>query len=85
MPRNFDRRVEILVPVTDKNARLQLVSQIMAINLQDTEQSWELGSGGEYTIMRGTKDKEFNAHQFLMEMSNTQKFPQRRPVQLKTV
>ncbi len=73
MPRNFDRRVEILVPIRDDRSRLQLISEIMAKNLQDTEQSWELSEDGEYKLMRGVQDQAFNAHTFLMERSNSSK------------
>ena len=73
MPRNFDRRVEILVPIRDDRSRLQLISEIMAKNLLDTEQSWELSEDGEYKLMRGVQDQAFNAHTFLMERSNSSK------------
>jgi len=48
MPRNLDRRVEVVVAVVDPDlhARLQ---QILAVNLADDMLAWELGGDGEWT------------------------------------
>lgn len=45
MPRNLDRRVEVLTPVEDRAlaARLQ---EILDVNLADDVQAWELGADG---------------------------------------
>ena len=47
MPRNLDRRVEVVVAVADPDlhARLQ---QILAVNLADDMLAWELGGDGEW-------------------------------------
>ncbi|MCZ7529245.1 MAG: RNA degradosome polyphosphate kinase [Acidimicrobiia bacterium] len=42
MPRNLDRRVEALVPVSDANLRGRL-AEVLEINLSDGELAWELG------------------------------------------
>lgn len=85
MPRNFDRRVEILVPIKDKGARSQVLNQIMSVNMQDTEQSWELGPDGEYRVLREYKNKGFSAHQSLMKMSQSSKSHQGNLVKLKSL
>ncbi len=65
MPRNFDWRVEVLVPILNKNVRAQLVEQIMNFNLKDTDQSWELGMDGEYSRI-GKHGERFNVHNAFM-------------------
>lgn len=65
MPRNFDWRVEVLVPIFNETVHAQLMEQIMTFNLKDTDQSWELGADGEYS--RILEDGErFNVHEAFM-------------------
>lgn len=47
MPRNLDRRVEIIVPITapDLQTRLQ---EILDVNLSDDLQAWELCPDGAW-------------------------------------
>ena len=48
MPRNFERRVEVVVPVEDPNhgARLR---RLLETSLADTRQAWDLNARGTYT------------------------------------
>jgi len=48
MPRNFDDRVEVLVPVKSERLRLMLQNHVMAADLRDTEQSWVLRPDARY-------------------------------------
>src|SRR6185503_19446463 len=48
MPRNFHRRVELLVPVLDPAIRRQ-VNEIMGILYADNSKTWELASDGGYS------------------------------------
>ncbi|MBL0939512.1 MAG: polyphosphate kinase 1 [Gemmatimonadaceae bacterium] len=47
MPRNFDRRVESMVPIDDPQLHRGL-ELVLATCLSDNRQAWELGSDGRY-------------------------------------
>ncbi|HEX3536240.1 MAG TPA: RNA degradosome polyphosphate kinase [Stellaceae bacterium] len=65
MPRNFDGRVEALVPIENPTVHRQVLDEIMVANLRDTLQSWNLGSDGTYS--RASADEEgFSAHTYFM-------------------
>ena len=67
MPRNLDRRVEVLVPVENPTVHEQVLSQIMHINLKDVAQSWYLQPDGTYQRAVGFDAKDaFSAHEYFM-------------------
>lgn len=47
MERNIDRRVECLAPVTEPEMTSRL-DEILALNLADDTNSWELGPDGSW-------------------------------------
>ena len=67
MPRNLDRRIEILMPITNKTVHQQILDQIMVANIKDNQQSWHLDTNGDYQkINNNGKEKRFSAHQYFM-------------------
>jgi polyphosphate kinase len=66
MPRNLDRRVEALVPVTAAELKRRL-AEVLAVNLRDDVLAWELGSDGAWRRVE-TQDG-VDAHERLRELA----------------
>ncbi len=69
MPRNLDRRVEAVTPVSDPHLAKD-VQELLGIMVTDNRQAWELQSDGSYIQRRPTSHSDQrNCHQILMEMA----------------
>lgn len=67
MPRNFDRRVETLVPIENPTVHEQVMGQVMMANLKDDVQSWVLDAQATYRRIKPDPDGEsFSAHTYFM-------------------
>jgi polyphosphate kinase len=68
MPRNLDRRVEILFPVTDEKIKEILVRDILGVHLRDNVKARRLNADGSYTRLRPLDgEKPVDSQQWLLK------------------
>ncbi len=65
MIRNFDYRVEVMLPIENPTVHAQILDQIMVANLKDERQSWLLDSHGVYH-RQPCGAQGFSAHDYFM-------------------
>jgi polyphosphate kinase len=66
MPRNLDRRVELVAPVTDRRLGDEL-AEVLELCFRDTVNSWELREDGEWARVEGGESgEEVDVHRDLM-------------------
>ena len=65
MARNLDWRIEAFVPIHNPTVHAQVLDQIMAINLRDNVNSWELDPDGLWHRITGG-EPSVSAHEYFM-------------------
>lgn len=65
MPRNLNRRVEIMVPIENPTVHRQIIEQIMDANFKDKVQSWIMQPDGAYR-RRSRNPSSFSAYDYFM-------------------
>jgi len=66
MPRNFDRRVEVMAPIEDLSLHPKLMS-VLETCLSDNRQAWDLDANGVYTQRQPGNEPERGTHQVLVK------------------
>ena len=66
MGRNFDRRVETLVPIDNKTVHEQILFQIMNTAINDNANAWMLKSDGYYKKINKKGSGSINSHKYFM-------------------
>ncbi|MDX2110264.1 MAG: polyphosphate kinase 1 [Verrucomicrobiota bacterium] len=67
MPRNFYRRVEVVVPIADERLRHRIIHEILGSHLKDNGTATLLKPTGGYSrVTRGKNEPEFTAQDFFM-------------------
>ena len=66
MPRNLDRRLELLFPVEDTAHKHELM-EVLDIYFRDNTKAWELQSSGTYRRLEAGKSKKVRAQEVLCE------------------
>lgn len=69
MPRNLDRRVEVLTPILDPAIRAYIREDILETHLRDNRQAWRLREDGVYARLRpGKGEKAVNAQERMIAL-----------------
>jgi polyphosphate kinase len=69
MPRNLDRRVEVITPIKDPDIAKD-IQEILGIMLADNRQAWELHSDGNYIQRKPSADSsEAGSQKTLMQIA----------------
>ncbi len=65
MPRNFDRRVEAVIPIEDPVLQAR-VHSLLTLYLADNRQAWELAADGSYSQRHPDGEQKIASHELLI-------------------
>jgi len=68
MPRNFDRRVEVVAPVEDRRLHARVAS-LLETRLADSRQAWDLFPDGSYVQRKPGAGPVISTHERLLQNS----------------
>ena len=66
MPRNFDKRVELMFPVEDKKYKKEIV-QLLGLYFKDNMKAWTLFADGDYRKKEPGEEKKFRVQEYLCQ------------------
>ncbi len=66
MPRNLDRRLELMFPVEDRKNKKELL-QLLSLYFKDNNKAWTLSPDGEYQKKEAGPDKKFRVQEYLCQ------------------
>jgi polyphosphate kinase len=66
MPRNFDRRIEVVAPIEDP-AHRETVRRGIELMLEDDRQAWDLQLDGTYVQQRPASEPDRGTHRVMLE------------------
>ncbi|HEV8246811.1 MAG TPA: polyphosphate kinase 1 [Polyangiaceae bacterium] len=69
MPRNFRRRVEVMMPVEDPALRARLIDEILGTMCRDNIKAWQLGPEGTYQRLTAKDAEAVRSQQKFMELA----------------
>jgi len=72
MPRNMDRRIEVIFPIDDPKARSRIIDEIIPIYWADTENAWQLQSDGSYSMRSQEEGPIWDSQQKFIEIAREQ-------------
>ncbi|MDR3204119.1 MAG: polyphosphate kinase 1 [Deltaproteobacteria bacterium] len=55
MPRNLDRRIEVLAPILNEELKMVILERILLVHLADNRKAWRLLSNGSYEKVSNSK------------------------------
>ncbi len=86
MPRNLDRRVELLFPIEDADNR-ELVIEILELSLRDTEKSRILLENGRYIKLKSEGRQKINSQDYFYRLAKraVEKYAKFEEIHLKSM